>query len=152
MCEENEVIGSARSASTVFPNWGDGANKLAPTLEGCCAKAAPALKPIARRTDGKRLGRTISGFSACNADMGLRSANEETCGTFMVSFTRYPLDILIFSVQRLHQNTRIDRQLRTKLSGIRLAMDLARCGTGRSNRLHFFRIEVFAHGHRCELR
>src|ERR1700676_1593810 len=73
MCEENEVIGSARSASTVFPNWGDGANKLAPTVEGCCAKAAPALKPIARRRNGKRLARTISGFRACNVDMGLRS-------------------------------------------------------------------------------
>src|ERR1700730_8535818 len=102
-------MGSARSASTVFPAWGDGANKSAPAAKGCCAKAAPAPSPSARRTNGKRLGQIISGFRACSADMGLRSVNEETFGTLMESFTRFPPDILIFSVQRLHQNTRIDR-------------------------------------------
>jgi hypothetical protein len=51
----------------------------------------------------------------------------------------------------LHQNARVDRLVRAQLSGIRLAMYLAGCCTGRSNRHHFFRIEVFAHGHRCEL-
>src|ERR1700732_3918017 len=152
MCEYNEGIGCSRAASTVFPAWSDGANKSAPTAEGCCAKAAAALNPIARSTNGKRREQIISGFGACNVGKRLRYANDEIFGTRMESLTRFPPDILIFSVQRLHQNVRIDRQLRAQLSGIGLAMDLAGRGTGRTNRYHFFWIEVFAHGHRCELR